>query len=136
MHMYKMNLLQVRELFYTIIFFPGSSTYLSTWHLSFCAKSFWSRLTLCHLMYHSLPGSSVQGILQATILEWVAMSSSREFSQTRDRTCISMPPALADGLFTTSTTWEALQYMTKPIKQEVTCCWHDLSGQHLNRLAL
>ena len=34
-------------------------------------------LTLCSLMECSLPGSSVHGILQARILGWVAMSSSR-----------------------------------------------------------
>ena len=118
------------------LFFPVSSTYLSTWHVYVCAKSFQSRLALCHLMDCSLPGSSVQDILQATILEWVTMSSSRESSWPKDWTCISMPPTLADGLFTTSDTWEALQYMMRPIKHEVTCCWHDLSGQHLNRLAL
>ena len=33
--------------------------------------------TLCNPMDCSLPGSSVYGILQARILEWVAMSSSR-----------------------------------------------------------
>ena len=34
-------------------------------------------LTLCDPMDYSLPGSSVHGILQARILEWVAMTSSR-----------------------------------------------------------
>ena len=34
-------------------------------------------------------GSSVQGILQARVLEWVAISSSRGSSQPRDRTCVS-----------------------------------------------
>ena len=33
--------------------------------------------TLCDLMDYSLPGSSVHRILQARILEWVAMSFSR-----------------------------------------------------------
>ena len=37
----------------------------------------------------SLPGSSVHGILQARILEWVAMSFSRESSWPRDRTQVS-----------------------------------------------
>ena len=36
-----------------------------------------------------LSGSSVHGILQARILEWVAMPSSKGSSQPRDRTCIS-----------------------------------------------
>ena len=35
------------------------------------------------------PGSSVQGISQARILEWVAISFSRGSSQPRDQTCIS-----------------------------------------------
>ena len=36
-----------------------------------------SRLTLCDPVDYSPPGSSVHGILQARILEWVAISSSR-----------------------------------------------------------
>ena len=34
--------------------------------------------TLCDPMGYSLPGSSLHGILQARILEWVAISFSRE----------------------------------------------------------
>ena len=37
---------------------------------------------------YSLPGSFVQGIHQARILEWVAISSSRGSSQLKDQTCI------------------------------------------------
>ena len=48
-----------------------------------------SCLTLCHPRDCSPPGSSVQGILQARILEWVSMLSSRVSSQPGDRTCIS-----------------------------------------------
>ena len=40
-------------------------------------------------MDHSPPCSSVHGIFQARILEWVAISSSRGSSQPRDWTCIS-----------------------------------------------
>ena len=36
-----------------------------------------------------LPGSSVHGILQARILEWVAVPSCKGSSQPRDRTCVS-----------------------------------------------
>ena len=36
-----------------------------------------SVLTLCDPVDYSLPGSSVHGILQARILEWVVMTSSR-----------------------------------------------------------
>ena len=38
---------------------------------------------------YSPPGSSVHGILQARILEWVAISVSRGSSQPRDRTQVS-----------------------------------------------
>ena len=40
------------------------------------AKSFRSYLTLCDPVDSSLPGSSVHGVLQAKILEWVAVSFS------------------------------------------------------------
>jgi len=40
------------------------------------------------------------GILQARILEWVAMPSSRRFSWPRNRTCISCGSCLAGGFFT------------------------------------
>ena len=53
------------------------------------AKSLQSGPTLCYPMDCSPPGSSVHGILQARILEWVAMSSSRGSSQPRDQTCVS-----------------------------------------------
>ena len=40
--------------------------------------------TLCDPMEYSLPGSSAHGILQARILEWVAITFSRVSSQSRD----------------------------------------------------
>ena len=46
-------------------------------------------LILCDPMDYSPPGSSVHGSLQARMLEWVAMPSSRGSSLARDRTCIS-----------------------------------------------
>ena len=45
--------------------------------------------TLCNPVDCSPPGSSVHGILQARILEWVAILSSRGSSQSRDQTCVS-----------------------------------------------
>ena len=53
------------------------------------AKSLQSCLTLCDPMDHSPPGSSVHRILQASILEWLALSSSRGSSSIRDQTHIS-----------------------------------------------
>ena len=42
--------------------------------------------TLCHPMDCSLPGSSVHGIFQTRVLEWVAISFSRGSARPRDRT--------------------------------------------------
>ena len=53
------------------------------------AKSLQSCLTLCNPIDCSPPGSSVRGIFQARILEWVAIPSSRGSSWSRDRTCRS-----------------------------------------------
>ena len=55
------------------------------------AKSLQSFPTLCNPMDYSLSGSSVHGILQVRILEWVVMPSSRGSSQPRDRTHTSCP---------------------------------------------
>ena len=53
------------------------------------AESLQSCPTLCDPMNCSLSGSSVHGILQARILEWVAISCSRGSSWSRDQTCLS-----------------------------------------------
>ena len=46
------------------------------------------------------PGSSVQGLLQARMLEWVTMPSSRRFFQPRDRTHASYVSHITSGFFT------------------------------------
>ena len=53
------------------------------------AKSLQSCPALCDPIDNNLAGSSVCGILQARILEWVAVPSSRRSSQTRDQTQVS-----------------------------------------------
>ena len=70
------------------------------------AKSLQSQSTLCDSMDCKLSGPSVLGILQARILKWVAMPSSRGSSQPRVQTCLKSP-ALAGRFFTTSAAWEA-----------------------------
>ena len=73
-----------------------------------CMLSRFSHVRLCDRMYCSLPGSSVHGILQARILEWVSLPFTRGSSWCRDWThathvsCI----ALVGGFFTTSATWD------------------------------
>ena len=56
-----------------------------------------SCLTLCDPMHCSPPGFSVHGILQTRILEWVAISSSRESSRPRNQTLVS---SIAGRFFT------------------------------------
>ena len=80
--------------------FPGITLGYS---LALRAKSLQSCPTLCDPMDCIPPGSSAHGILQARILEWVAMPSSRVSSPPGDRTRMSL--AWADGFFTTSATW-------------------------------
>ena len=58
-----------------------------------------SCLTFCDPMDCSPPGSSVHGILQARILEWVAISFSRGSSQPRIKPASLMSPALAGRFF-------------------------------------
>ena len=53
------------------------------------AKSLQSCLTHCNPKACSPPDSSVRGILQARVLEWVAMPDSTGSSQPRDRTRLS-----------------------------------------------
>ena len=65
--------------FYLSLIFSGDNCpVFSLSQLSVCvfARLLQSCTTLCNPVDHSPPGSSVQGILQARILEWVAMPSS------------------------------------------------------------
>ena len=84
------------------------------WHVLSClhAKSLQSCLTLCSPMECSLPGSFVHGILQARILEAVAMPSPGVSSWPRNRTW---------GYFTSSATWEALFYVLSLSLVEKSC---------------
>ena len=62
-------------------FFGHTSQFIGSQFLSYVhAQSFQSCLTLCDPLDHSPPGSSVNGILQARLLEWVAMLSPMEDS--------------------------------------------------------
>ena len=81
-----------------------------------CVQSLQSCPTLCDPMDCSPSGSSVHGILQTRILEWVALPCSRGSSRPRDRTPVSCVSCTAGIFFTTeppgeeahSCTWPAL----------------------------
>ena len=67
-------------------------------HACVHVKSHQSCLTRCNSMDCSLPRASVHGILQARMLEWVVMSSSRGSSWPRDQTWISCGSCI-EGFF-------------------------------------
>ena len=74
---------------------PGMVTLIS---VSVCAQLC---LMLCNTLDCSPPDSSVHGIFQARILEWVAISFYVGSSQSRDQTHVSCGSCIASGLFTT-----------------------------------
>ena len=89
-----------------------------------------SHQTLGNLVDCSPPGSSVHGVLQVRILEWVAISYSRGSSQTRDQ---PMSPALADRFFTTMPPGKPMlsnnteQMMTREKQCAEKPCWGKLT---------
>ena len=68
-----------------------------------------SCLTLCNPMDCSLPGSSVHGIFQAIVLEWIAISFSKGSSRPRDWTQVS---CVVDRRFTVWATREVMRVYT------------------------
>ena len=62
--------------------------------------------TLCNPTDHSPPGSSVHGIVQARILEWLPWPSLGDLPDSGIESVALKSPALAPGS-STSTTWEA-----------------------------
>ena len=71
------------------------------------AKSFQSCPTLCDAMDCSPPGSSVHGIFQAGILEWVACPPPGDHPDPGIKPMSHMSPALISRSVTTRATWEA-----------------------------
>ena len=84
------------------------------------AKSPQLCLTLCDPMDCSPPGSSVQGILQARILEWAAIPSSRGFSWPRDRTCAAYVSCVGRLVLYHYATWEVQEIFHPGAK----CIWN------------
>ena len=76
---------------------PGQSLGMRFMLLCLCSLSIRLCPTLCDPMDCSLPCSSVHGILQAIILECIAMPSCRGSSQPRDRTWVSCVFCIAGG---------------------------------------
>ena len=90
------------------------------------AKSLQSCPTLCDPMDCSPSGSSVHGISQGRIPEWVAIFSSRGSSQTRDWTCISCGSCTAGRFFTAEPSGEALLRTVRLLTLEIKSSIHIL----------
>ena len=84
-------------------------------HACMCAKSFQSCLTLHNPVDCSLSGSSVHGILQVRILEWVAMPSSRGSSRPRDQNWVSYVSCIGRQVLSHWATWEGAIYVIQRI---------------------
>ena len=72
------------QLIYNVVLTSTGQQSDSVMHMCVHARSPQLYPTLCDPMEYSPPGSSVHGFLQARILEWVAMTSSRGPSPPRD----------------------------------------------------
>ena len=96
-----------------------------------CAKSLQSCPTFCDPLDCRPPGSSVLGILQARVLEWVAMPSFKESSQPRDQNQV---PCIADGFFTVWVTRDCVigSGFEKPLKTIKTTWKHKMMLKSLN----
>ena len=69
----------------------------------------------------SPPGSSVHGILQARILEWLPFPSPGELPDPGIKPMFHMPPALAGGFNNTSTTWETCRQIDRWTDRHTLC---------------
>ena len=92
-----------------------SKLYSLCMHACMYAKSLQLCPTQCNSMDCRPPGSSVHGILQAGILECVAMPSSRRCSQPRDWTHISCISCTAGWFFIAETLGKTMLSVQFPI---------------------
>ena len=97
----KISLLDAKYITFTWVL--SSQIYVYAQLLQVC-------LTLCNTIDCSPPGSSVHGISQAKILEWVVTPSSRGSTQLRERIHVSCISCLAGRFFTA-------EPLEKPISQ-------------------
>ena len=79
-----------------------------------------SGVRLCDPMGCDSPGSSVHGILQTRILEWAAISASRELPHPEIELESPVTPALAGRFFTTEPPGKPM----KPLREDhLKVCW-------------
>ena len=89
-------------------FCENSKKYTSYMVTVVCVLNLLSCPTLCDSMHCNPPGCSVHGILQARILVWAAMPSSRDLPDPGIKPTSLTSSSLAGRVFITSITWEFL----------------------------
>ena len=92
-------------------------------------------------MDYSLPGSSVHGISQARVLEWVAISFSRGSSPPRGRTgvpamqadsLLTEPPGKPNGLYHASNVHSSCDFKMHYVTNNINNMWKNFHGVEVN----
>ena len=96
---------------------------------SVTSNSLWS-------MECSSPGSSVHGILQARMLEWVAISYSRESSWPKNQTHILYISCTGRPILYHCTTWEILEFIKQAMQTHGRNLCRRVIQEMRNRLTL
>ena len=109
LHLIVLRIIKFLHFWLWIIWFYNKNKLNLQWSLQLLWVYLAAQLcpTPCNPMDCSQPESSVHGILQARILEWVAMPSSRESFQPRDGIQVFL---IAGGFFTIWATRETQEY--------------------------
>ena len=106
------SIIEYKLLYTTIYVKKNMQVYM---HVCIPTKLLQSCPALCDPVDYSPPGSSVHGVLQARILEWIAISFSGDFPNPGIEPASLMFPTLAGSFFTTGTTSEAHMHVYKHI---------------------
>ena len=95
-----LNLSQHQGLFQWVSSSHQVAQVLNRWRVQYCP-------TICDPMRYSWPGSSILGVIQGRMVEWVAIFSSRGSSRHRDRIHVSCISWIGGGIHYHCATWEA-----------------------------
>ena len=101
-----------------------SCIYIFCVYVHVCTKSLRLCLTFCDLIDYNPTGSAVHGISQARILEWVAISFSRQSSQPRDWSHIF---CLAGRFFTSEPPGKLCSYLICFLVNSFYSVYYELS---------
>ena len=104
-----------------------------------CGQSLQSCPTLCNPVDCSPPGFSVHGILQARILEWVAIPFSRGSSRPRDQTQVYCTAGRFSAVWATEAVLNqeaAFHFEVSSTEEYILCLWSASLGLITGRLCI